>query len=228
MKKTKRIFGIVLLLILLSMYWISFNIFGNKEKTIVNQPITTTITTRPRLEDDFYEYINYDYLSEDKLGEDEIVNYATDQTERIEEEKEIIIDELLTNKGTIGTKIKNFYNSYTNNTEEKSIRELKKYIDKMNNSQNIEEFVKNAIDVNYELSTDILISPNILFNPKGESEKYFGLDLITYDWDNTISYYTIEDYEYTVRMYKKYNVQILKKFQKKCKQCIRRFQDFQN
>ena len=32
-------------------------------------------------------------------------------------------------------------------------------------------FVENVIDVNYELSTDILISPNVLFNPKGESEK---------------------------------------------------------
>lgn len=212
MKKTKRILGIIVLIVILSMYWISFNIFGNKEKTIVNQPVSTTLTTCPRLEDDFYEYINFEYLSENKLGEDEIGKFATDQTEKIEEEKEIIIDELLTNKSAIGTKIKNFYNSYLENTEEKAIRELKKYINKMNNSQSIDEFVKNAIDVNYELSTDILFSPNVLFNPEGESEKYFGLNLITYDWDNTLDYYSTTDYESIVRMYKKYDVQILKKY----------------
>lgn len=212
MKKTKRIFLIILLTVILSMYLISFNIFGNQETTNVNQPVSTTLTTLPRLEDNFYEHINYEYLSKDNIEEDEIANYATDQTEKIEEEKKVIIDDLLTDKGAIGTKIRNFYNSFTNNTEEKAIRELKKYIDKINNSQNIEEFVKNVIDVNYQLSTDILVSPNILSNPKGESEKYFGLDLITYDWDNTVGFYTIEDYDYTIRMYKKYNIQILKKY----------------
>jgi len=208
----KKIFVIVLLLILLSGYWISFNKFGNQELTTTNKPVSTLLSSRPRLQDDFYEYINYEYLSKDQLGEKEIFHYNNDYTEKIEEEKAIIINELLSHNNNIGIKINNFYDSYLENTEEKSINELKKYIDKMNNSQNIEEFVNNAIDVNYELSTDILISPNILFNPKGESEKYFGLDLITYDWDNTISYYTIEDYEYTVRMYKKYDVQILKQY----------------
>lgn len=208
----KKIFVIVVLLILLSGYWISFNRFGNKETTITNQPVSTVLTTRPRLQDDFYEYINYEYLNKNQLGEDEIAHYNSDCTEKIEKEKEIIIDELLSNNNAVGIKINNFYYSYMENAEENSINELKQYIDKINNSQNIEEFVENAIDVNYELSTDILISPNVLFNPKGESEKYFGFDLITYDWDNTVGYYTIEDYEYTVRMYKKYDVQILKKY----------------
>ena len=57
---------------------ISFNIIGNKEKTIVNEPESTTISARPRLEDDFYEYINYEYLSKDQLGEDEIAHYNSD------------------------------------------------------------------------------------------------------------------------------------------------------
>ena len=221
MKKTKRRIGIILLLIILIGYWISFSIFGNKEKTVVNEPTKKLSTTRPRLEDDFYEYINYDYLSTDKLGEEEIQHFAIDQTEKIEEEKEIIIDELLTSKSDIGKKIKNFYNSYNENTEEKAIRELNKYIEKMNNSQNIEEFVKNAIDVNCELSTDILISPNILYNQMGKSEKYFGLDLITYDWDNKDGYYySVEGNETQVRMYKKYNVQILKEYGYSSKEAI--------
>jgi len=212
MKKIRKILIIILLLILLIGYYISFNKFGNQEKTIVNQPVSTVLNSRPRLEDDFYEYINYEYLSNDKLGEEEIVHYATDYTEKIEDEKKTIINDLLMNNDSIAIKMNNFYNSYKENTEEKAINELKKYIDQINNSKNIREYVENAIDVNYKLSTDILITPNVLFNPKGESEKYFGLDLITYDWDNTISYYTISDYEYTVRMYKKYDVQVLKEF----------------
>ena len=61
----KKIIGIVLLLILLSGYWISFNKLGNQEQTTINQPVSTLITTRPRLQDDFYEYVNYEYLSKD-------------------------------------------------------------------------------------------------------------------------------------------------------------------
>lgn len=212
MKKIRKLFLIVILLILLGVYLISFNSYGNKEVTKVNSPVSTILTTRPRLEDDFYDYINYDYLSKDKLNDDEIVDYATDRTEKIEDEKDLIIDELLTSNSAIGTKINYLYKSYMDNTEEKAIRELNKYIDKMNDSNNIEEFVNNAIDINYKLSTDILFSPNVLYNFKGESKKYFGLDLITYDWDNNIGYYTISDYEALVRMYKKYDVQLLKKY----------------
>lgn len=212
MKKIRKIFLIVIILILLGVYLISFNSYGNKELTKVNSPVSTILTTRPRLEDDFYDYINYDYLSKDKLNDDEIVDYATDRTEKIEDEKDLIIDELLTSNSAIGTKINYLYKSYMDNTEEKAIRELNKYIDKMNDSNNIEEFVNNAIDINYKLSTDILFSPNVLYNFKGESKKYFGLDLITYDWDNNIGYYTISDYEALVRMYKKYDVQLLKKY----------------
>ena len=210
MKKIRKIFLIVIILILLGVYLISFNSYGNKELTKVNSPVSTILTTRPRLEDDFYDYINYEYLSKDKLDDDEIADYATDRTEKIEDEKNLIIDELLSSNNSI--EINYLYKSYMDNTEEKAIRELNKYIDKMNNSSNIEEFVRNSIDVNYELSTDILFSPNVLYNFKGESKKYFGLDLITYDWDNKIGYYTISDYEAVVRMYKKYDVQLLKKY----------------
>ena len=212
MKKIKKLLLIVLLFTLVGAYLISFNSYGNKELTKVNSPVSTILTTRPRLEDDFYDYINYDYLSKDKLNEDEVSHYATDRTEKIEDEKDLIIEELLTKNTDIGTKVNYLYKSYMDNTEEKATRELNKYIDKMKNSSNIEDFVDNAIDVNYELSTDILFSPNVLYNFKGESKKYFGLDLITYDWDNNIGYYTISDYDAVVRMYKKYDVQLLKKY----------------
>lgn len=212
MKKIRRIFLIVITLILLGGYLISFNSYGNKELTKVNLPVNTILTTRPRLEDDFYDYINYEYLSNDKLNDDEIAHYRADRTEKIEDEKNLIIDELLSKNDSVGANINHLYKSYMDNTEERAIEELNKYIEKMNNSSNIEEFVRNSIDVNYELSTDILFSPNILYNFKGESKKYFGLDLITYDWDNKIGYYTISDYEAVVRMYKKYDVQLLKKY----------------
>jgi len=106
-----------------------------------------------------------------------------------------------------------FYTSYMQNTKDSSLKELNFYIDKINNSKNIEEFFENSLDINYELSTDILVSPNILFNPKGRSEKYFGLDLITYDMDNKLGYYySVIGNEDIVRMYKRYDIQILKEY----------------
>lgn len=212
MKNIKKILLVVIIVLLLGGYLISFKFYGNKDVTKVNSPIISTLTTKPRLEDDFYDYTNYEYLSKDNLKDDEIVNYWADRTEKIEDEKKAIINELLKKNSDIGAKMNYLYNSYMSNSEEESIKELQNYIDKMNNSTNIEEFIKNSIDVNYELSTDILFSANVLYNFKGDSTKYFGFDLITYDWDNKLAYYTLSDYEAVIRMYKKYDVQLLKKY----------------
>ena len=167
-EKIKKILFIVILFSFVGVYLISFKAFGNKEYTKANFPVSTTLTSCPRLEDDFYDYINYDYLSKDMLNENEISNFASDRTKKIEDEKKIIIDKLLTNNNSIGTKINNLYKSYMDNTEENAIRELKIYIDKIKASRNIEEFINNSIDINYDLSTDILFSPNVLYNFKGE------------------------------------------------------------
>ncbi len=220
MKLFRNIFLIAVLILLLVAYLISFNYYGNKERTLVNTTISTTLTNRPRLEDDFYDYINYDYLSEDKLKDEEISHINIDKTKKIDEEKEKIIKELIAENNDIGVKINNLYNSYLNNTEEEAIMEINKYIDRMNSSNNIQEFVKNSFETNYELGIDLLLNPNVLYNYKGNSKKYFGLDFFTYDWNNIIGIYSLSDYDMVVRMYKKYDIQLLKKYGYSSKEAI--------
>lgn len=224
----KKVLFIAILLILIGTYIFSFKIFGNKEKTVINAPISTVLTTRPRLEDDFYDYINYEYLANDKLNTDNTSDFEIDMSEQIDNEKEKIIEELLEKNNSISNKIKYLYKSYMENNEDKSLQVLKEYINKINNSKNIEEYVKNSIETNYELTTDILVSPNILYNYKGESKKYLGLDLITYDWDNILAYYSSSEYEKNIKMYKKYDIQLLKKYGYTPKEAIEKVESIQS
>jgi putative endopeptidase len=210
MKKYRIVILSVICIIILVAFTISFKYFGNKEVTKVEDSLGLTLEECPRLEDDFYSNINFDYLSQNVLADDENIDYFSDRTEEIEDEKEKIISELLEEKSSIGTKVSRLYESYENATAEETLSVLNNYIEKINSASNIEEFVENVILVNYELGTDILYSPNVLQNQYGENTKYFGFDFVTYDFDNLFGfYYANSDYEDVLKIYKKYEIKIL-------------------
>ena len=63
----KNIFIASLALIII-IYFISILVFGNKSVTLINQPYDNLLKKQPRLQDDFYDNINYKYLSKNKLS----------------------------------------------------------------------------------------------------------------------------------------------------------------
>ena len=91
---------------------ISVFVFGNREKTIVNKPVSSVLTSKPRLEDDFYDYVNYQYLSSNQINDEEKYWYftLTDSENKIKDEKKEIIKSILNNcdkyeKDSINSKI---------------------------------------------------------------------------------------------------------------------------
>ena len=83
----KNIFIASLALIII-IYFISILIFGNKNVTLINQPYDNLLKKQPRLQDDYYDNINYKYLSKNKLKEDEEFWYYmyNDASESIKKE----------------------------------------------------------------------------------------------------------------------------------------------
>lgn len=215
-KKTYLICSLVLIVFI---YFISLLVFGTKDYTIINKPVRDVLTKQPKLEDDYYNNMNYKYLSKNQLKDDEAVWYYmyTDSQKAIDDEKIKIIDDILNNcdkhaTGSVNEKICLFYKSYK--VEEKddiAKKELKYYIDLIKNTNNITEYLNAVLNVNRELSVGIIVNPLINFQPSNLKQPYFTLDNIYYD--NYISeseYYSLDSYAQELNKLKKYDVKLLK------------------
>ena len=216
---------ILICLIGLIIYTLSVFTFGNKINTKINQTESSILTSKPRLEDDFYDNINYKYLNKKEYDdkEEQWGLFYTKGTKAIEKEKKEIIDNILKNCNTYGDnniykKICLYKESFDNKKEESIKNKLNSYISKINSSSNINDLFNNIIEINKELSLDILISPTVEINYQGESQPYFTMSLISFDdnsndinelvYNNTI--YQDEEYEQFKKHIKTYNTNMLK------------------
>ena len=217
-KRTCLIGSLVLVVLI---YFVCLLAFGTKNYTEVNKPVSDILTKQPRLEDDFYDNINYKYLSKNQLDEDEVIWYYmySKSSELIKEEKIKIIDDILKNcdkhpVGSVNEKICLFYKSYNiKDKDEKAKKELKYYIDLINNTKNINEYMNAVLTVNKELSMGLVVNPSINFQPTNLKQPYFTLDSIYYDYQvNNSEFYSLDSFEQELNKLKKYDVKLLKLF----------------
>lgn len=191
MKNKKLLNLIIVFAVAIVLYILSIFIFGNKEKTMVNNPVSFVLSSQPRLEDDFYDYVNYQYLKNEQIAENESYwnLFITNAEKEIKREKKEIINEILAgcenyDNNSIKNKICIFYNSYNKTKYENKINEeLDVYINLINSSQNIEEYLNNIYKLNYDLSINVVVKPSIGFVPNNLNQSYFTLDFLTYDYD---------------------------------------------
>lgn len=227
--KKNSLILILCLLIVIAIYFISVVFLGNKIATKVNNPSSIVLKSKPRLEDDYYDYINYESLKNNNIKEDEYMWYYmySNSGEKIKNEKKEIIKTILNNCNSysvddVKKKICDFYDSYSTHTNEMAKRELDNYINLIVNSKNISEFIKNAYKVDYDLSVDILINPSVSSELLGSSTPKFSLDILSYDYtlktpSGDYSYYyndiyTTDQYSQYLNYLKKYDLSILEKY----------------
>lgn len=217
-KRTCLIGSLVLVVLI---YFVCLLAFGTKNYTEINKPVSDILTKQPRLEDDFYDNINYKYLSKNQLDEDEVIWYYmySKSSELIKEEKIKIIDDILKNcdkhpVGSVNEKICLFYKSYNiKDKDEKAKKELKYYIDLINNTKNINEYMNAVLTVNKELSMGLVVNPSINFQPTNLKQPYFTLDSIYYDYQvQNSEFYSLDSFEQELNNLKKYDVKLLKLF----------------
>lgn len=163
----KYIKGIILSLTLILIFVLSLIFLGNKSETIKNVKNKIELTSKPRLEDDYYDCINYDKLSKLLIDENDYEDSWTifeEYEDEIEDIKKNIIDEIVSKCDTYEDesnykKICTLYNAYKNIDYEVNKKELTKYIDLINSSKNIDEYLKNISETN-----ESFLDANILFN----------------------------------------------------------------
>lgn len=196
MKINKKTIIICITIILL--YIIGVMFFGFKSNTVKNTKLHVELTERPRLEDDFYDYVNYDKLSQVLIDENKLNDswtYYSYYEKEIEKEKKNIIDNIIKNcdsysEDSIHKKMCNYYYSLKNTNYEENKKILNEYVNMINSSSNIEEFQKNIAIVNRKFyDANILFSLDFGLKDDNFDDVYPEISHMYYDYTNNNAFY---------------------------------------
>ena len=222
MKLEKK--AIIICLTFIIIYVLGLSFLGYKNTTIKNTKLHVELTEKPRLEDDFYSYINYDVLSKVLIDESNMVDswsYFSFYQNQIDEEKKKIIDDIVSKcdsytSNSVYKKMCDYYYSMKNKNYDENKKIFDEFITLINSSSNISEFQDNIAIVNRKL-----YDANILFNLSAGVKdgnydvSYPKIDSIFYDYSTNNNYYNLAlvyDNEKSRNLIKKADVSILKEY----------------
>ena len=164
---------------------------------------------KPNLKDDYYEYINKHKITTTKLKDDEYtISTFTIAQDKVDKQTASIAKKLINSDKDISI----IYNSLMSNNKTNNINTLNKYINIIDSSKNINDFINNAIDIENELNIDIFTNINIDTDFKNTNNNIIYLYPITYDFGTSSDYYANPDYMSYKALIKQYGIKILKEY----------------
>ena len=191
---------VIICLLILVIYVLGIIFFGYKNNTIKNTKLHVELTEKPRLEDDFYDFINYDTLSKVLIDESKMAdewNYFSVYQKEIDEEKIKIIDNIVSkcdtyNNDSIYKKMCNYYHSLKNINYDENKKQFEEYINLINSSNDVNEFQKNAATINRKLyNANILFDLEFGIKDYNLDVAYPSIEQIYYDYTNNNNYYNL-------------------------------------
>ena len=160
--------------------------------------------------DNYYEYINKETIKDKEDG----WSYIDDINKEISNDANNIVKEIINNPTTSEEKnIKEFYNEYLNIEfrNKNGLKDLELYIDKINKTTNINDFITEAIKLEKELSIELLMSKSIMKDFKtGKNILY--ITPITMDYGYSSDYYSNETLTTVKNNFKLYNNKLLREY----------------
>ena len=160
--------------------------------------------------DNYYEYINKETIKDKEDG----WSYIDDINKEISNDANNIIKEIINNPATIEEKnIKEFYNEYLNIEfrNKNGLKDLVPYINKINKTTNINDFITEAIKLEKELSIELLMSKSIMKDFKtGKNILY--ITPIPMDYGYSSDYYSNETLTTVKNNFKLYNNKLLREY----------------
>lgn len=172
--------------------------------------IGCNLTTKP-LKQDYYTYINKDTIDSYVLKDDE---YTISTFTKLQDNVNSDIDSVLTDLITTNKDINIIYNQIidTNTRNTSGLSDLKYYIDLIDSSTTINEYIKNAIVVENDLYIPIFTSASIMRNLKDTTENMLYFQSIPFAFNSTSEYYTDDDYLSVKTLIKQYDIKLLKEY----------------
>lgn len=160
--------------------------------------------------DNYYEYINKETIKDKEDG----WSYIDDINKEISNDANNIVKEIINNPTTSEEKnIKEFYNEYLNIEfrNKNGLKDLELYIDKINKTTNINDFITEAIKIEKELSIELLMSKSIMKDFKtGKNILY--ITPIPMDYGYSSDYYSNETLTTIKNNFKLYNNKLLREY----------------
>ena len=160
--------------------------------------------------DNYYEYINKETIKDKEDG----WSYIDDINKEISKDANNIVKEIINNPTTSEEKnIKEFYNEYLNIEfrNKNGLKDLELYIDKINKTTNINDFITEAIKLEKELSIELLMSKSIMKDFKtGKNILY--ITPIPMDYGYSSDYYSNETLTTIKNNFKLYNNKLLREY----------------
>ena len=160
--------------------------------------------------DNYYEYINKETIKDKEDG----WSYIDDIDKEISNDANNIVKEIINNPTTSEEKnIKEFYNEYLNIEfrNKNGLKDLELYIDKINKTTNINDFITEAIKLEKELSIELLMSKSIMKDFKtGKNILY--ITPIPMDYGYSSDYYSNETLTTVKNNFKLYNNKLLREY----------------
>ena len=160
--------------------------------------------------DNYYEYINKETIKDKEDG----WSYIDDINKEISNDANNIVKEIINNPTTNEEKnIKEFYNEYLNIEfrNKNGLKDLALYIDKINKTTNINDFITEAIKLEKELSIELLMSKSIMKDFKtGKNILY--ITPIPMDYGYSSDYYSNETLTTVKNNFKLYNNKLLREY----------------
>ena len=160
--------------------------------------------------DNYYEYINKETIKDKEDG----WSYIDDINKEISNDANNIVKEIINNPTTSEEKnIKELYNEYLNIEfrNKNGLKDLELYIDKINKTTNINDFITEAIKLEKELSIELLMSKSIMKDFKtGKNILY--ITPIPMDYGYSSDYYSNETLTTVKNNFKLYNNKLLREY----------------
>ena len=241
MKQYKK--KIIILSILLVVVTIILFLIKAVDKTygVKNEKKLNVLTEKPRLEDNYYNNVNYDTLSKLNFSEEKLMDSYSlvgETTKEISREKVEIVKSILNNCSKYDSKknsdyynICKLYNREKNYKYDENKKIVDDFINRIKNSKSIEEYINAITYINSNSSSNILLSIDYgLYVNKQFSDYKYGelkqnlfrtgevlnlLEPVMYDCNNIDSYYnqnTMSNYDSSTSKYKQYDIAILKEY----------------
>lgn len=160
--------------------------------------------------DNYYEYINKETIKDKEDG----WSYIDDINKEISNDANNIVKEIINTPTTSEEKnIKELYNEYLNIEfrNKNGLKDLELYIDKINKTTNINDFITEAIKLEKELSIELLMSKSIMKDFKtGKNILY--ITPIPMDYGYSSDYYSNETLTTVKNNFKLYNNKLLREY----------------
>ena len=168
---------------------------------------------KDKLTEDYYTYINKDKISSYVLSDDEFtISAFTEVQDKVDEQVDLVLENALKTNNNPNMNI--LYNQLLdiNTRNNNGLSTLNYYMNLIDSSNNINEFINNATIIENDLFIPIFTSMSVMSDFKDTSKNIIYLSPVTFDFGASSDYYVDGDYISQKALVKQYGIRLLKEY----------------